>query len=135
MKYVIEAKNLGRDYKTYQKKEGLLNSVKGLWNREYTTKSALKNVNLQIEKGQIVGLVGANGAGKTTLLKILSGLIYPTQGEVQVLGYNPWERDSDYLRQMSLLLGQKKSTLVGYLARRQLRPARANLRSRPAENS
>lgn len=107
MSFVIETKNLGREYKTYQKKEGVLNSIKGFWNREYTSKSALKNVSLEIEGGQIVGLVGANGAGKTTLLKILSGLIYPTQGEVKVLGFEPWKRETEFLRQMSLLLGQK----------------------------
>lgn len=107
MSFVIQTQNLGREYKTYQKKEGLLNSIKGLWNREYTAKSALKNVTLEIEGGQIVGLVGANGAGKTTLLKILSGLIYPTQGSVSVLGFEPWKRETEFLRQMSLLLGQK----------------------------
>jgi len=107
MKYVIETQNLGREYKTYQKKEGVLNSIKGFWNREYTTKAALKNTTLQIEGGQIVGLVGANGAGKTTLLKILSGLIYPTTGTVNVLGFEPWKREPEYLRQMSVLLGQK----------------------------
>lgn len=107
MSLVIETQNLGRDYKTYQKKEGLINSIKGFWSREYTAKSALKNVNLEIEGGQIIGLVGANGAGKTTLLKILSGLIYPTSGTVRVLGFEPWKRETDFLKQMSLLLGQK----------------------------
>ena len=107
MSFVIEASQLGRDYKTYQKKEGVLNSIKGFWNREYISKPALKNVSLEIDGGQIVGLVGANGAGKTTLLKILSGLIYPTHGSVKVLGFEPWKRETDFLRQMSLLLGQK----------------------------
>ncbi len=107
MSIVIKTTNLGREYKTYQKKEGVVNSIKGFWNREYISRQALKNVNLEIEGGQIVGLVGANGAGKTTLLKILSGLIYPTHGSAEVLGFNPWERDTDFLKQMSLLLGQK----------------------------
>lgn len=107
MKYAIEVKNLKRVYKTYSKKEGVVESIKGLWNREYTEKIALQNINLQIEPGQIVGLIGSNGAGKTTLLKILAGLIFPSEGEVSVLGFNPWERDYVYLKQMSLLLGQK----------------------------
>lgn len=107
MSFVIETENLCRSYKTYSKKEGLVESIKGLWNREYTEKLALKNANLQIESGRIIGLVGSNGAGKTTLLKILAGLIYPTSGTVSVLGYKPWERDTDFLKQMSLLLGQK----------------------------
>lgn len=84
-----------------------MNSLLGFWNRQYLEKAALKNVNLEIEPGKIVGLIGANGAGKTTLLKILSGLITPTSGEVQVLGYKPWERNYNYLKKISLLLGQK----------------------------
>jgi ABC-2 type transport system ATP-binding protein len=107
MKPVIEVKNLNRFYKTYSKKEGLLESIKGLWNREYTQKAALADINLSIEPGQIVGLIGSNGAGKTTLLKILSGLIYPTSGKARVLGYEPWKREPDFLKKMSLLLGQK----------------------------
>lgn len=107
MKYAIEVSNLKRVYKTYSKKEGVIESIKGLWSREYTEKVALQNINLQIEPGQIVGLIGSNGAGKTTLLKVLAGLIFPSEGQVSVLGYNPYERDYDYLKQMSLLLGQK----------------------------
>ena len=107
MKYAIEAVNLGRTYKTYSKKEGLLNSIKGLYSREYTEKVALLGANLQLESGKIVGLVGANGAGKTTLLKILSGLIFPTSGTAKVLGFEPWQRENEFLRQISILLGQK----------------------------
>lgn len=107
MSYAIETNNLGRVYKTYSKKEGILNSLKGFYNREYIEKVALKNATLQIAPGKIVGLVGSNGAGKTTLLKILSGLIFPTSGTATVLGYKPWERDNDFLKQISILLGQK----------------------------
>lgn len=105
--YSIVTENLSRVYKTYSKKEGVLNSLKGLFNREYVEKVALKNVNLQIEPGKIIGLVGSNGAGKTTLLKILSGLIYPSTGTAKVLGFNPWESDNAFLKQVSILLGQK----------------------------
>ncbi len=107
MNYAIETKNLGRVYKTYSKQEGILNSLKGFYNRKYTEKVALKNATIQIEAGKIVGLVGSNGAGKTTLLKMLSGLIYPTSGTAQVLGYEPWKRENDYLKKISILLGQK----------------------------
>jgi ABC-2 type transport system ATP-binding protein len=107
MKYAIETKNLGRVYKTYSKKEGMLNSLKGFYNRQYTEKVALKSTSIKIEAGKIVGLVGSNGAGKTTLLKILSGLIYPSTGTAQVLGFEPWKRETDFLKQVSILLGQK----------------------------
>lgn len=107
MEHSIITENLGRIYKTYSKKEGIVNSLKGLFNRQYVEKVALKNVNLQIEPGKIIGLVGSNGAGKTTLLKILSGLIYPSTGTAKVLGFSPWERNNDFLKQVSILLGQK----------------------------
>ncbi len=105
--YVIEAEGLARSFSTYKKTEGLWSSVKGLWNRETVQKVALKPTTLQIEPGQIIGLVGANGAGKTTLLKLLSGLISPTAGSAKVLGYDPSKRQSEFLRRISLLLGQK----------------------------
>ncbi|MES2856287.1 MAG: ATP-binding cassette domain-containing protein [Bdellovibrionota bacterium] len=107
MNHVIETHGLTRAYETYVKPEGLLNSVKGFWNRKVESKVALHPTELSIEGGQIVGLVGGNGAGKTTLLKLLSGLIYPSGGEAKVLGFSPSERKSDYLRQISILLGQK----------------------------
>lgn len=103
----IKTTNLSRSYQTYKKSEGLLASVKGLWNREYTEKIALNQVTLEIPEGQIVGLVGANGAGKTTLLKLLSGLISPTSGSAEVLGYQPSQRKKDFLKKISILLGQK----------------------------
>lgn len=107
MDAIIETRGLTRAYETYIKPEGLLNSVKGFWNRKTEAKVALHPTDLTIEGGQIVGLVGGNGAGKTTLLKLLSGLIYPTGGEARVLGFKPSERKAEYLRQVSILLGQK----------------------------
>lgn len=107
MAIVIETTDLTRTYKTYQKPEGFLNSLKGFFDRKYVEKVALNKTTLQIESGQIVGLVGANGAGKTTLLKMLSGLVTPSSGDARVLGYCPWERKNEFLRQISILLGQK----------------------------
>lgn len=107
MSVVIETKNLSRVFKTYRRAEGGWNALKAFFNRQVELKTALQPTDLKIESGQIIGLVGANGAGKTTLLKILSGLIYPSSGEVSVLGFKPHERRSEFLRQISILLGQK----------------------------
>ncbi len=103
----IVIENLSKSYFTYQKEEGLKASFRQLWSRKTIEHPALKPTTLTIESGNIIGLVGANGAGKTTLLKLLSGLIHPTSGSAKILGFTPWERKTEYLKQISLLLGQK----------------------------
>lgn len=103
----IEVKNLSRVYYSYEKSVGLMASIKGFWNRKHIEKAAVQDISLSIPSGQVVGLVGSNGAGKTTLIKMLSGLISPTAGEVSVLGYRPFDRKNEFLRHISVLLGQK----------------------------
>lgn len=104
---VIQTANLSRSFRSYIKPEGLMASLKGFFNRQYTESQALKSTTLEVQQGQVVGLVGANGAGKTTLIKLLSGLVYPSSGEARVLGFEPWRREPEFLRQISILLGQK----------------------------
>jgi ABC-2 type transport system ATP-binding protein len=71
------------------------------------TVHALKGISFTIQPGELVGFIGPNGAGKTTTLKTLSGLLYPTAGFVEVLEFNPWEKNPDFLKQISLVMGQK----------------------------
>jgi ABC-2 type transport system ATP-binding protein len=104
---VISCQNLERTFLSYKKNDGVLSSLRGFFDRQYIEKKALQNLNLTVDEGIIVGLVGANGAGKTTLLKLLSGLIFPSSGSVEVLGFKPFDRDPAFLRQISILLGQK----------------------------
>lgn len=104
---MIEVKNLSKSFISHVKEPGLKGSIKSLFSREKLTKDALKPLNLKIEQGEIVGLIGANGAGKTTLIKILAGIVHPTAGEAHVLGFTPWERANEYRRQMALIMGQK----------------------------
>lgn len=104
---MIHVKNLSKEFKVHKKEEGLKASIKSLIKRDYVIKEAIKNINLTINDGEIIGLIGANGAGKTTLTKILSGIIPLTNGEVSVLGFDPWKRDNQYRSQMSLIMGQK----------------------------
>lgn len=84
-----------------------MGSIKSLFKREYETVKAVDNVSFKIDKGEMIGLIGPNGAGKTTTLKCLSGLLYPDAGDISVLGYFPWDRKDDYLRQISFVMGQK----------------------------
>jgi ABC-2 type transport system ATP-binding protein len=104
---IIEADGLSKTYRVYQKKEGLLGALRGLFNREYKEVKAVENVRFTIEPGEIVGFLGPNGAGKTTTLKMLAGLIYPTNGSARVLGHVPWQREDAFRRRFALVMGQK----------------------------
>ncbi len=106
-KIAIEVNNLQKHYSVYKKNPGFWGSVTSLWSRHYETVKAVDDISFQIEEGEIIGFIGQNGAGKTTTLKLLSGLLYPTAGTVQVLGYNPWQRKSEFQKQFSLVMGQK----------------------------
>lgn len=104
---VISVKNLIKNYKVYKKEPGFFGSVKSLFSRNYELISAVSNISFEIEEGELVGFIGPNGAGKTTTLKCLSGLLYPSDGKVDVLGFNPWKRDNAFLKQIALVMGQK----------------------------
>lgn len=104
---MIKVRDLRKTFTTHIKEPGLAGSLKSLVRRKKVTKEAVKSVSLDIEQGEIVGLIGANGAGKTTLVKMLAGIVHPTSGEATVLGFRPWERHNEYRRQMSLIMGQK----------------------------
>ena len=104
---IIEVDHISKNYSVFRKKEGFKGAVQGLFKREYNTVEAVKDISFSIESGEFVAFLGPNGAGKTTTLKMLSGLIYPSQGTAKVLGYVPWERQDQYRRQFSLVMGQK----------------------------
>lgn len=103
----IEIEKLSKTYRVYQKQEGLMASVRGLWHREYREVQAVRSVDLTVEQGEFVAFLGPNGAGKTTTLKLLSGVIYPTSGTARVMGHVPWQRNNDYRRRFALVMGQK----------------------------
>ena len=103
----IEVSHLTKAFRTYKKQPGFGGAVKGLFRRTYEQTVAVKDVSFVVGPGELVGFLGPNGAGKTTTLKMLAGLLYPTSGSADVLGYVPWERQDGYRRQFALLLGQK----------------------------
>ena len=105
--FVISVNHLKKYYQVYKKEPGLWGSVQSLWHREYEDVKAVDDVSFEIKQGEIVGFIGQNGAGKTTTLKVLSGLLYPTAGEVSVLGFNPWQRKPEFQKQFALVMGQK----------------------------
>jgi len=104
---IIEVSNLKKYYKVHQKEPGLSGSLRSLIHRKYYDAKAVDDISFSIQEGELIGFIGPNGAGKTTTLKVLSGLLYPTSGEVSVLGYKPWERNPAFQKQFSLVMGQK----------------------------
>ena len=104
---VIEIEGLSKSYRVYQKQEGLLASLKGLFHRQYRDVHAVRAIDLTVEQGEFVAFLGPNGAGKTTTLKLLSGVITPTSGSARVMGHVPWKRENAYRRRFALVMGQK----------------------------
>lgn len=104
---IIQTENLTKKYKRYKKQEGMIGSIKGLFHREYEEKIAVDAFDMTIDKGEFVGLIGPNGAGKTTLVKMLTGIIAPTEGAIQVLGYCPNKLEKAYKQQYAVVMGQK----------------------------
>jgi len=103
----IIVENLSKTYQVPEREGGFGAAVKSFFKRTYTDVKAVQQVNFKIAQGEVVGFLGPNGAGKTTTLKMLSGLLHPTDGKATVLGFTPWELKSDYLRSMTLVMGQR----------------------------
>ncbi len=103
----ISVKNLSKNYIVHRKEEGLTGSLKSVFSRKNETVKAVQDITFDIKQGELVGFIGPNGAGKTTTLKVLSGLLHPTKGEVSVTGFKPFERKNEFLKKISLVMGQK----------------------------
>ena len=108
---VITVQHLCKTYRVPERQPGLKSAVKSMLHRTYREVEAVRDISFSIEPGEMVGFIGPNGAGKTTTLKILSGLMHPTRGNIQVLGYVPWRRQHAYLRKISMVLGNKSQML------------------------
>ncbi len=104
---IIEVRKLSKSYRVYKKREGLGESIRGLFHREYNEVEAVRGIDLDVQQGEFVAFLGPNGAGKTTTLKLLSGVINPTSGSATVMGFVPWQRRNEYRRRFALVMGQK----------------------------
>ncbi|MCA9371911.1 ATP-binding cassette domain-containing protein [Candidatus Woesebacteria bacterium] len=105
---MIHVQNLTKIYRS-PKKSGIF--LKDLFNRTYEENKALKNISFAIGEGELVGFIGPNGAGKTTTMKILAGILYPTSGKVDVLGYKPFDKKIPFLKDIAFVMGQKNQLL------------------------
>ena len=107
MSPTIKVEQLSKTYQVPEREGGFGAAVKSFFKRKYKDVKAVQEVNFNIEQGEVLGFLGPNGAGKTTTLKMLSGLLHPTGGNATVLGFTPWELKTDYLRSMTLVMGQR----------------------------
>lgn len=107
MNEIICVENVRKEYKIHEKQEGLGKGIADFFHRKYICRAAVKDVSFSIDRGQIVGLLGENGAGKTTLLKMLTGILFPTEGKVTVLGFTPTDRKKAFLKSISFVMGNR----------------------------
>lgn len=108
---MISVRDLRKHYEVHERPPGLGAALRSVFHREYKTVKAVDGISFRIEPGERVGFLGPNGAGKTTTLKVLSGLLYPSAGEVRVDGHEPRRRDDAFLKSIMLVLGQKQQLI------------------------
>jgi ABC-2 type transport system ATP-binding protein len=108
---IIQVEGLSKIYKVANKEAGIKGTLSHFWKRQYKNIPAVQNVSFSIEPGEIVGFLGANGAGKTTTLKMLTGLIHPSNGHLRVANAIPARREPAFLKQITLILGQKQQLI------------------------
>jgi ABC-2 type transport system ATP-binding protein len=104
---VVDVEHLDMTFRAPIRPEGLRAAAGSLFRREYREIRAVDDVSFSLAAGEVVAFLGPNGAGKTTTLKILSGILHPTGGSVQVLGHAPWKRETEYLRQIAMIRGSR----------------------------
>jgi ABC-2 type transport system ATP-binding protein len=108
---IISVDRLSKVYPVAVKEPGLKGTLTHFFRRTYRAVEAVRDVSFDIQGGEVVGFLGPNGAGKTTTLKMLTGLIHPSKGEVTVAGHTPFRREPDFLRKITLVMGQKQQLI------------------------
>ena len=107
MKSAIVVTNLSKTFRTKVKERGLAGSIKSILKPIYLETKAVQNVSFSIPQGQIVGFIGPNGAGKSTLLKMLTGILFPSDGDATVLGMVPWVERQKLAYLLGCVFGQR----------------------------
>ena len=105
---IIEVKKLSKDFKVRIKDKGLRGSLKSIIRPKYKTINAVKNVSFEVEKGEIIAFIGPNGAGKSTTIKMMTSILYPDKGSIEVLGYNPEKNRKKLSYEIGTVFGQKE---------------------------
>ncbi|TVX94792.1 ABC transporter ATP-binding protein [Cohnella terricola] len=105
--YIINVIGLKKAFKVSKREEGFGAAIKSLWSRNHETVYGVDGIDMKVQRGEIRGLIGPNGAGKSTTIKILSGILHPEEGQVNVMGYVPWKERQKYVKKLGVVFGQK----------------------------
>ena len=108
---IIEVQNLVKTYRTYKRGSGFKESLKSFFRRETVTVNAVDDISFEIGQGTICGILGPNGAGKSTTIKMLCGALFPTSGQINVLGYSPARDRAKYVRRIGAVFGQRSQLI------------------------
>lgn len=108
---VIKVQNLCKTFKTFERGSTFLETTKSIFVRKTKMIEAVKNITFEIEEGEILGFIGPNGAGKSTTLKMLTGILFPTSGNAEILGYVPWRDRRKYVSNIGAVFGQKSQLM------------------------
>ena len=104
---MITVENAVKEFKKIVKQPGLKGSVKALFKPGYEIVHAVNDISFEVKKGEIMGFIGPNGAGKSTMIKMLTGILYPTSGEITVAGFNPQKQRQQYVQHIGVVFGQR----------------------------
>ena len=104
---VIQVNKLTKVFKIPKKEPGLGRAIKGLFAPKYEHKTAVNQISFELDPGEIVGYIGVNGAGKSTTIKMLTGVLIPTSGTINVMGRNPHKQRVDNAREIGVVFGQR----------------------------
>jgi len=104
---LIQARGLTKEFKVFKRREGVMGAFRDLFRRDYINLRAVDGIDFIVERGEMVGYIGANGAGKSTTIKMLTGILVPTSGSVVVDGYVPYQNRETYTKSIGVVFGQR----------------------------
>ncbi|MBR6133283.1 MAG: ATP-binding cassette domain-containing protein [Bacilli bacterium] len=109
---IIEVKNLSKTFKVKEKDKGIKGSIKSIFKPKYKNKKAVNNISFTVDKGEILAFIGPNGAGKSTTIKMLTGILYPSGGEISVAGIDPTKDRKKLAYEIGCVFGQKEQLWI-----------------------
>jgi ABC-2 type transport system ATP-binding protein len=109
--YIIKVNNLVKTYTTFRRGSGMKETLHSFFKREKVIVNAVDHISFNVEAGSVCGVLGPNGAGKSTAIKMLCGALYPTSGEIDVMGYLPCKERKSYVREIGVVFGQRSQLI------------------------